>query len=363
MNTLPWTDVWTINNSEGWAITGEGAHLLKLDLPKRTIEYVCSAPINKNEIRCFSQIFFNDNKIYLIPDRHGSIEIYDVNMCNWKHIKIIDSYKSDRNRFRGVSCWKVNDQLWVFSATQKRIICLNLRDDTIIKEKEIVVTDDSDEILWDYSAVKNGNVVYLLGRKKRIMYEVDLCTNNVNKEKIEIDDDFLGAYTYDGKRFWITGQKKKVYIWAMKYGVYEVMNLPSESIIKEKDENTWPDFTYAWFSNKHIWLIPARTNNMLQIDVETKITRIIDSEDYASDVQAWMSTPVQIRFKQIYIREERYLGLYSFGNNIIVEIDGQNQALQNRDFHMIDKNFLFGEEIIYENNVINLCDFINKVSE
>ena len=134
----------------------------------------------------------------------------------------------------------------------------------------------------------------------------------------------------------------------------------------EKSENG-PLFLFSLSAGKFIWLIPFQTNEILYIDRDTfqvKKFPVKEEEQTENDINNQL---LQHKYLLEYVRENRYIGLFSLKNKWIFEIDSVNLTyeimnykfqMESRVHELIIKDIMRKKNMIYEQEAADLSDWM-----
>ena len=99
-------------------------------------------------------------------------------------------------------------------------------------------------------------------------------------------------------------------------------------------------FSNIYCLGEKVWLIPQSGNKIMYCDKNDRKMRnfnILDEEETAETLDL-NYRHIATKFFMMYVREERYLGIYSYKNKRMFEIDTQNMNYKNIDIKMDDKS-------------------------
>ena len=225
---------------------------------------------------------------------------------------------------------------------------------------------DDDTIVGGYVLVEN-NIYCVIANK---VYCINL--NSADIVKYEISAAKAGFYTivYDGNNFWLSGFYKEIYVWNPEQGVVKIISeFPEQFGIYrfDNDGNFLTDYNlvlsinpddyenvmaigrfvedYAFFSDsialgKHVWFMPHRSNGIIYIDKETYEVFFMEIDEEKETEQSIKRNLLYSKYLINYVREDRYIGVYSVKNQWIFEIDTVELCVRKRDYELDSQSIL-----------------------
>lgn len=234
------------------------------------------------------------------------------------------------------------DRIWLSEAETGSIFEVNLEKKVVEKEYHIPL---------------NGNLVvgeYVLVERK--LY----CANGYEVYCINIDNgeittyEVLGAkaelYTicFDGLNFWLSGVCKEVYVWNPLQGMIKIIaDFPEKFGFYhfEQGENPFMD-CHSFYSTefvffdtsislgKYILYIPFRADEIVYIDKDTYEVHLLEIEDEQETKESINAHLMAHKYMVEYIRDNRYIGVYSVKNRWIFEIDTVELCVKKRSYKL-----------------------------
>lgn len=267
---------------------------------------------------------------------------------------------------------RYDNKLFAVSAGLKKIFEVNV--DT--KKAENVYSLEMDE-KWPNIMIDGTKIYSLLSTSNRL-----ICFNVVNCESVVYDLPDIGKsfYTvcFDGERFWLSGWCKEIYIWRPGDTAIEtVIGLPKNFGIYDADgenilncETEIYDvqvFNESVLIGEYVWFIPYQTNQIIYVNCNTFEIRALEIVDEVETRQSILSRNwAEGKYRIQYVREKRYIGLFSFKNRCIYEIDADEKTVKKCSFSYSDsclenyKHALWNERYeILERNEINIGNYLD----
>ncbi len=344
---LPGACNWYVENDMGWFVAYSINVLCLYDMRTKMLSGVSAIPTLKAEAFQNPLCIKYKDRIYCIPNYRNSIWYYDLNSRQWDEILLCND---ENTEIMACLLGKQGDIYYFFSMVLKKIWGLNLETGKITDSCNIHIEKQAD-VYFCMGGILIGNRAYLvLGGNS--VYEIDLCTHIQKKYDLPEVDDTLYRIGYDGKVFWLIGRKKDVYLWNQEKNVINILTQYPDDFAaydfaerKETDdfENVGQNlfvFSNIYCLGEKVWLIPQSGNKIMYCDKNDRKMRnfnILDEEETAETLDL-NYRHIATKFFMMYVREERYLGIYSYKNKRMFEIDTQNMNYKNIDIKMDDKS-------------------------
>lgn len=285
------------------------------------------------------------DSIICLPGTGKQIWSYDIKKEVWEKTEIdnegqliisMESYSQTDNR------------IWLLEYDTGKILQVNL--DTKTVEKKYYLPYGEKKIYYgEYVVVHNK--LYTVVENRVCCIDVD----NADIVIYEISDVKAGLYTicYDGANFWLGGYYKEVYIWnpeqgivkvltefPKQFGIYYFHGMPDiDCTTASRAIEDSPFFEYSVVLGKHIWFLPTQSNGIIYIDKETYEIHFLEIEEERETKES-LERDYASKFLFEYIREDRYLGIYSILNERVFEIDTVALCINYREYELGGKTIL-----------------------
>lgn len=352
MQEFVWSDNWYIEDHMAWFVDGELNLLFCYDLDKEEANFIAEIPdINPGRFRLNPRCIKNGNEIYCMPDMGSSIWIYDLEQGFFQEIQVknLDNVRLCICRF-----WKYNGKIFALSCGLKEIIEINLEKKEIDNYYKICV--EPELTIIDGIMVDTG--VYCIAAPYNYIYQFDLDKKKTVVHKLKGIEDCLNTITYDGNKFWLSGYRKKLYIWDKKddfleiiekfpleFGIYDFTNNGEFLLDCETEKYEVSVFLQSIVLKEYVWFIPFRTNKILYVNTYTNQIHTLDIKEEEETRESLLKNIMLHKFLLQYVRDNRYIGLFSFKNMSILEIDTLKKTVER-------KNYLVGKEYLHK---ISFC--------
>lgn len=322
-----WGDSWWIDDHEVWIMSGDMNILFNMKVNSFEATYVSKIPAKEIfGFRQYPRCIKNGNTIFCFPDKGEDIWCYHLSDFSWSKICIENPNKV---RLLCSNIWIVKDKLYIVSKGLKKIIELNIDKQSIEGCYDLPVKELSDSILV-------GKEIYIVAPRETCICKFN-CLEKITKiyPLSEIDDS-IKTICFDGEKFWMSGKKKKIYIWnenikktsiiedfPKSFGVYNFSGQYQQLLnCKENIYNPFL-FLYSVDTKKYIWFIPFQANEILYIDKSTFKIEKFPIEHEEQTEKNIKDQFLNHKYLLQYVKESRYLGIFSLKNKWIIEIDSE----------------------------------------
>lgn len=342
-NAFIWSFGWWVENDKAWFVDGKRNLLFGVDMNTEICEEVVDIPdTNPNKYGLTPFCMKYDREIWCIPGNGKSIWIYYLEGKRFSEIAFDKS-----------EVWQIGKNFWVWNDT---FFAVPLRGNSVIeinignkKIEHYHVICENDRVGMSVMA---GDSIYMLSVQSDIIYEFDLNTK-MTREYIlpDIDEKLYNMY-YDNGKFWLSGYRKAIYIWDKEnnnitkiddfpenFGVYTFTKNTDGKVdcVTEDYEN--PTFTCSVRLGECIWYIPWQTNNIIYINKDNYKLSVYEIAEENETKESILSRAAGTSHKYAfeYIRDDRYIGLFSMKNNRILEIDTKELQHHWKDYYFSEK--------------------------
>lgn len=325
-----WSDNWWIEDRYIWFVTGAINVLFCMDREKGTLILAEKIPSDKTiDLRLHPRCLKQGDSIFCLPDRGEDIWRYDWKAHVWQRIQLENPQKT---RIRCVNAWSVERSIYIVAIGLGQILELNV-DTNYIEGYYNLLEGEEGAIA---GSVLVGDDIYVVAKYPARIYKFNVLSKRVQTYFLPEVQDALETICYDGEMFWLSGQKLKIYLWEEggsafsledfpeDFGIYNFSGKYKELLNHGESRSDVPLFNAAVFGDHYAWFIPFHANEILYIDKETlKINKFFleNEEQTEEDMENQL-----LRHKYLlqYVRDNRYIGLFSLKNKWIYEIDCHN---------------------------------------
>lgn len=342
---FPWSDNWWIENDKAWFCAGEMAALFCVDMNSGQCEFVARIPeCVFNNFRLYSYCIKFKNCIFCLPNIGNYIWCYDLGRALWEKIEA----GNEKQIFIRMDIHKYCfEKLWLLESEAGEIFEFNMQKRVIEKKYELSQHDDL--VFNEYVLVEKelfcvaGDKIYCID-----IVNGDTCIYKINDVKTE-----LYNICYDGFNFWLSGYCKEIYIWNPIQGLVKTITefpeqfgiyLFNSNSSVQLDYNSFYSGEFPFFSTsvslgKYIWYIPLQSSEIIYIDKETYKMHILELEEERENEES-LKRAFCLRYLVQYIREDRYIGLYSLKRCLIFEIDTLELCIKIKNYELNDQALL-----------------------
>lgn len=366
-NCFCWSDNWWIEENNAWFVDGERDVLYKLNLLTNQYKAVKELPnIEEIKFRQNPRCIKYKDYIVCMPDLGRYIWIYKFNQFRKIEINNLNNKRIEINNF-----WVFEERLFAISVGLKQIIEINVEKQRIDNYYSLSVPNAKIG-----NSIKVGEKIFIVSVISSQVYEFNLYTKEVITHELATVNDKLYAICFDGRKFWLSGYNKAVYIWSPEKNTIEVIEdfpegfgiydysaktnnlLDNKTIIYET-----PIFKDIKSVGKYIWFIPFQTNKILYVEKKSskffELDIIEENETKESLIRNYMAH----KYLVLYINKERYIGLFSLKNSSVLEIDTESLRVENKKYFFSDQNLdkVFLHRIFAECNHFDIMIYQKKL--
>lgn len=351
-----WSDNWWIENDEAWFVDGDKNLLFHLFLKTNECDFLSEIPHeSESTFRLNSRCIKCGEEIFCMPDNSNSIWVYHLKEKNFHEIKI-----SNPNNVRiGMThYWKFNEKIIAISHG------LNMLFEIDIQEKKIDNSYQLEGIIA--SCIKVNDFIYYVAHEKNSVFQFDLSNKSITEYHLDEFSKGIHTICYDGKYFWLSGYCKEIYMWnknensvkvldcfPKSFGIYNY-ELNVELLLDcDSEKYKSPAFLDSIALNQYIWFIPFKTNKIIYINKNTYEINTLECMYEDETRNSFAQNTMKHKYLLEYVLDNRYMGLYSFKNKCIFEIDTFEKRILKKEFYYSSEQInRIGE--IYKNKKIIL---------
>lgn len=368
MKTVPWMDSICINETKGWFIASEENALMYMEMESNIFKFVSQIPQKRNKERDFFGCVKYGDKLICIPYEMTFFLVYLIQ--ERRYIKII--VNNPGNIPLRIACHMEKDGvMYAVSWTMKQMIEIDLIHLKVKKQYTICGKED----LMGPS-VFGGSNLYSISLKDNCIFITDFKEYKTSKKNMPINIGKIQRITYHNGRIYLTGNRKEIYIWDCeheiriiddfpeKFGEYNFNPSKKKAILdymtKEFDHTC---FLYEVVVGDKIWFIPFKTNKTLYIDEKTQELQTFELQAEDEDRESLKNRLLESKYLFEYVRENRYLGLYSLKNLCLLEIDSETLEVKYLQIHMNECDYRHYENSRRVFEVYKKCSKANIIVE
>lgn len=375
-----WSDRWDIEDNKIWFMAGTFDFLFCLDSETGETFLIDHIPTdNVYAFRSHPRCIKINDLIVCLPDNGKNIWCYHISTGLWTSIP----YEGKEEiRLACYSAWYIQGRLYVLSCGMKQIIEVDLDKEFIIDYYNFPTKNEDG---FTNGILING-YIYTASTHPVNIYKFNVSDKNIEKYTLPEIDDQIQTFCFDGDKFWLTGRHKTLYVWreetkktSLKKNIpdsFQIWNFSGtyDNLLNHIGESEQsPLFTASISVDQYIWLIPFQTNEILYVDKDTyevKVFSIKEEIQTESDVRNQL-----LRHKYLleYIKDNRYIGLFSLKNKWVFEIDCQELNYRILDYELtfdlctqieeifwLEDNYMifYQKGNVYEQGKVNLSTMI-----
>lgn len=326
-----WSDGWCIDEEEIWFMAGNLDILFSMDNLDGGVTLVDAIPSGEIcSFRCHPRCVKKGDSIFCLPDIGEDIWCYHLSDGSWTRICVENP---ESVRLSCVTAVFYRDKLYIVSVGLKQIIELDVHRENIDHYYDLLGGDEQRIA----GSVQVKDCIYIVAYNPACIYKFNFSDKEIQVYPLLDIDDQLQTICFDGKKIWLSGRRRNVYIWEEDIEKITVLNDLPDSLgiwnfsgkYKQllnyiEDLADAPLFFDSISVGQYVWFIPSQTNEILYVDKDTfeiKVFPLEGEEQTEGDVRTQL-----LRHKYLveYIKDNRYIGLFSLKNKWVLEIDCWN---------------------------------------
>lgn len=277
-----------------WFLGQKLSYLFCADIDKKEIDIVSEIPYKDfARAREYIQTIKYKNKLICLPSMAKDILIYDLQNSNIKNL-IIRGYENVEQLWCK-SAGIVDDKIYIVERTNNCIIILDMFEENI---SDIITIRclEKDDIVGEQSAIYKGNLYIPIATQQKIVsFDIYTCVFNEHYVKGSICG--CRSICHDGRDCWIIGEHYGIVKWnPVTDEMTDVGNISENfnvfSIDWNKKKTNWYAYSdkrmyvadnnyFCWeclCDGKYVWVIPALSDSIIQINVSTMAARLFQFE-------------------------------------------------------------------------------------
>lgn len=355
-NIFPWSDNWWIEGSKAWFIIGAKNVLCCFDMDKNECDVMVEIPeCSGSKFRIVALCMKYRDDIYCFPVSGSNIWVYSVGSGTFSKINIANQ------RMAGLEMhdfWEYDGKIFVVSIGIRRIFEINtekkrIENDYALGQGERIAR-----------SVKDGTAIYTLSGMFQRIYRFDLLTKETTTYELPQIERKYSTICFDEAGFWLGGYRKEICRWNKEENTIDIY---ADLFEKDMDDNEdaiseepeIPLFLCAITVGKYHWFIPFQMNEIIYVDREyRKVDKLEIAEEIGSKESISARKIFKAKYILEYIREDRYIGLFSIKNNQIVEIDAETRTYRWCDYKFGDQSIRKCAELV--GNELDECNIWDR---
>lgn len=329
-----WSNGWWLEKDGAWFIDGARNILFTVNMETGECEYVDDIPEPGDKFRLTPSCLKCGSNIFCFPGCGSSIWIYNLDKKNFAKMEV----EKPKHHQWGVQFWIFGDKILIAAAGWNKIIEVSIRRKSVTNYYAICEKDNIKG-----SVLADGNIYAISSAYSRI-YQFDILTKKVIIYPFQNAKKRFATICFDGEKFWMSGYRKELYIWEKgKNSLVTVNDFPPKFEINNmgqtEDSCETPVFNRSIFVGGYIWFIPTRANKILYADKDAVLSvfDIIYEANESEDNQLWGEKLGIGNYLLEYVKDDRYIGLFSARNSQILEIDTKHLEYQWKEYYFSDQ--------------------------
>lgn len=336
-----WSDNWWIEGNRAWFVGGDVNLLFELDMDAGQCKVLAELPISTHRTHRVNPYCIKcDDKIFCMPCYGESIWIYHLSDCFFSEIKL-GNWKTTKPLI--ASFWREGVQIYALVGGSGKIIVIDTEKE-MLEECYSLTNKEGD---FFSRGIRVENYIYVNSRNNNCVYEFNMISKKIKKYILQTIKGGFGTINYDGKNFWLSGYKKEFYIWdketdniriitqlPKEFGIYNWDGVEGTLIDYKKEVSRIPLFVGSVCGKRNMWFFPMKTNKILYADYESKEIRTFEIEREEENLNSLKSTLLSQKYLIMYVRADRYIGVFSLKNECYFEIDMEEKKICDINFCM-----------------------------
>lgn len=320
-----------IDEKQGWFIDENTNLLFNINFENRQYTYIdsCASNIRDKEykeaydpLRCLAY----KDKIFLFSHFEKKIFIYHTVTKRWTHIDI-QSLTNETTSCSWGGLVIYNGRIYAVHGKKNILFEIDPEKENMLNVLKIIEGDDVHAGPIKYE----DGYIYVLDSENTGFSSVNLETKEIVHYAISCREErFTTISKVKDDVFCFTGFHQGIYIWNQRSGDINVIkDFPDGIKVYRKNDNKMMldkiredkihYFTTSIGTRDQIWFIPHHSNEVIYMDKKTYRLSILPITD---EMELVMNrTYRQHKYIPVYLNKNRYIGLYSVKNRVLLEID------------------------------------------
>lgn len=343
-----WSLGWWLEDDKAWFVDGVNNTLFCVDMQTGECEKVITIPYadgityrpNPFCMKC-------GRELMCIPGVGNSIWIYNLDEDIFTEMKIdISELHIFASQF-----WRRGDMVYIAAGDWNKVIEVNIKQRVIMNYFTICENDSIRRSVWV------GNSIYMVSSGFGKIYQFDTVSKKVTTHLLPDFDRKLFTICFDGDKFWLSGYRKEVYVWDKEMNSITILDSFPEKfesvsvngISEDVAGNyTWHVFNQSVAVGENIWFIPRASEDGKILYANRETLELSVFEIYDEEVSVLSKRPYEIACYLLeYVKDNRYIGLFSAKSNRIFEIDTKQLSYQWIGYYFSEKCLKQCSEKIY----------------
>ena len=335
-------DNWVIDGNNAWMVSVEKDELFWADTEKKIVKLIGVVQERQSDHwRRIGACVKHGDDIYFCPNRGFYIWKYNIKSAEWKKITFGDKVKPNVSLYIHY-VWLLQDEILMYSYRFKSLFRLSLATDEVTECTHL----SADETECWGRPLLVGDKIYVMADSTPAMYKYDVNSRTVEKMPINLDFKGWSTLAYADGKFYLSGRDRHLYSWQEETGKIEQYDLPPSFGLyhfNSQDMDSWlldtsvDSYEYYTFQEilpfgEEIWLIPGQTNEILYMNIHTREMKVFHIAEEEEDLRSLKCRYLHTKYRNVYSREGRYLGLYSYKNECLIEVDTKEKKYKTVSF-------------------------------
>lgn len=332
-----WCIGWWLEDDKAWCIDGIHNMIFCIDLDTGQCEKVSSIPnLGESPYRLNPFCIKCNRDIFCLPGYGNNIWIYNLDNKNFMKINI----DKPKEQYLASQFWRLGDSLYIVGGTWNKVIEVSISQKAI---KHYYEFSENDSIM---RSVLVGNNIYAVSTESSRIYQFDIMTKKVQTYSFPNLQKKFFNICFDGKKFWMSGYQKELYVWDKEKGSITILTCFPEGF-EDKYANRkigsaigndgLQVFERSVVVGDTVWFLPTHGGKIVYADRETFELSVfeINDEDEMMVISNKMYEIVDYLFE--YVKDNRYIGVFSAKSKRIFEIDTKQLSYKWMEYYFCDE--------------------------
>lgn len=323
-----WSYGWCFEDNKAWFVDGMSNTLFSVDLDTGECDKISCIPNSENGVSRMNPYCVKCGKdIYCIPGFGQSMWIYNLDDETFTEVNI----DRPKEHLAGSQFWIWGGMIYITASNWNKLIEVSIKQ-RVITNYYIICENDSIQ-----RSILAENNIYAVSSKYSRIYQFDLLTKKVSTYFLTDNEKNLFAICYDGKKFWLSGYQKEVYMWEKDKNNLFSLDFPKDFEIYNIDNYGLPMFERVIEVGEYIWFIPIGAEKIMYVKKNTDVLKIFEINEKNRIGMLWQEYQELASYVFQYVRDNRYIGLFSAKNRRVLEIDAEQLSYQWKEYYFSEQ--------------------------
>lgn len=329
-NEFVWSDrIYIEDDESAWFIGEQLNALFKMNIKTGIYSYIKNFPDYGLDYEDIQAVCMKCGaSVFCFPDIGSNIWVLDLVTDKLKEIPINNPLRA---RIRIKNVFAMGDCLFAVSIGLNCVMEIDVRTCEIVQYIPLLNNNMAGRL--GEESVRAGEFIYCIAQDMRMVWEFNMETKEVRNYEIPLETKGLCTICYDGEKFWLSGFKKEIYIWDKGDGSVQKVDISDYCAANHIEGEQGQVFCSSLGIKNKMWFFPVQSGEILSIDKENLSIETVkidgQGEGIISNKQSMGS-----RCILEYVLNDKYIGVYSFENKCVYEIDATEMTIVRKNYCM-----------------------------